>query len=100
MPPEMARMISRPLRMRGESDIRTILTPLRGYSCRMVCTHGLRHGLSSYAPPGLRWGEPHPTNPIRVPKLFRAADAGFFVVQGDFVLQDFLDHHFQIGEII
>src|SRR5438132_854879 len=31
MPPEMARIISRPLRMGGESDIRTILTPLRGY---------------------------------------------------------------------
>src|SRR5437588_10350100 len=39
----------------------TVLTPLRG-SCRQSSsTHGLRRGLSSYAPTGLRCAEAHPT---------------------------------------
>src|ERR1051326_3018545 len=32
----------------------TLLTPLRGCALRDLYTHGLRHGLRSYAPPGLR----------------------------------------------
>src|SRR5882672_282611 len=113
MPPQMARMISRPLRMVEGSDIwgqffrpygaecsadqkpmacamGYHLSPLRGYSSRIDTTHGLRHGLSSSAPTGLG-GRCH---------LFRPADAAFFIVQGDLVLEDLLDHHFQISEVV
>src|SRR5438445_1759722 len=102
MPPEMARIISRPLRMGGESDIRTILTPLRGYLS--VQLNPWLTQLTPWAivlrPSGAALGRAPLYERATLPNLLRSADATLFVIQRDLVLENFLDHHFQIGEVV
>jgi hypothetical protein len=90
---------------KGPSCRTALLTPLRGYCFSRFFSHGLRHGLRSYAPPGLVVPSPFPhgsrrgLNSYAPPGLGNANRAGCAYPTSNFLRKirrvDFLAGDFQ-----